>query len=542
MQSSPRRSDRLSRQTRETSRRPERGVYDDFSRRDDWQPPRHVYREDPRKKSSHTVLWSVICVICVLLLCSVGLFVAPQMLGVRFRSLPNYAFANGSVIQWDGQVYQAYVARRDELSANTFYPGVTVDQVDLSGMTMEQAREAVNAVPAEGGGEFGVTVRIGDMQWGIDSSMIPMTRNTGEMLEKAWAYGRQNTTAIRGTGRTPMEERLAAKRALAEAPQHLITRQSYDAQAVRELTEQIAARVNVAPVDSQVTAFDLSSKTFSFTDDQSGVWLSADALYSAVMEKIGSDPYGTVMMEPSVVIADVTKTELMNSLRMISSYSTSTTSNANRNTNIELSAAALNGVVVEPGEVFSFNQTTGQRTAAKGYKEATAISGGATRPEVGGGVCQTSSTLFNAVARANLEIVSRSPHAWPSSYVKEGMDATVNWPDLDFKFRNSTDYPVYIVAWYSNRKVTVELYGMSLGDGVTIDLEHKCIKTLSAPREVKEVQNESLPAGTRKSTVKARDGSVWETYQVWYQKGQEIKRELLCTSTYKAYQETVEWN
>ena len=122
------------------------------------------------------------------------------------------------------------------------------------------------------------------------------------------------------------------------------------------------------------------------------------------------------------------------------------------------------------------------------------------------------------------------------------MDATVNWPGLDFQFANNTDYPIYIVASYSNRKVTVSIYGYSLGDGITIDLESIKVQTLIAPSDPKYVLNEELPSGTQQTTVSARNGSVWETYKVWYQNGKEIKRELLCKSTYKAYQETIEYN
>ena len=193
-------------------------------------------------------------------------------------------------------------------------------------------------------------------------------------------------------------------------------------------------------------------------------------------------------------------------------------------------------------ETFSFNEATGQRTASKGYKEATAIAGGQNVPEIGGGVCQTSSTLFNAVARANLEIVYRSPHAWPSSYVPKGMDATVNWPNLDFKFRNNTDWPVFIIASYSNRKVTVEIYGMSLGDGVSIDLESKVTQTIKPPSGVNYVLNEELPVGTEKKTISARTGYVVDTYKVWYKNGVEINREKMFTSNYKMYQETVEYH
>lgn len=524
-------------------------IYDDFDQLTPRRRPRRVHEEpEPpvpprRRRNTHPVLWGLVCLLCLAMLGVMGVICLPQMLGVRLDVLPTIGFVNGSIIAYNQETYDTYLARRAAMEGETFYPGVSVDGVALGGLTMEQARELLSGTEPAGGGSFAVTVHIDNRSWVIDSGMVPMTRNLEETLMKAWAFGRQNTTAIRVSHITPLQERFNDAQTLASNPVSFSTSLSYDAEAVRSLTDQIAAQVNVAPVSADVTAFDLNTKTFSFSEDQNGVYLSADELYERVMAQLATgESVGTVEMSSATIIAEVTKTELMNSFRRISTFSTSTTSSKNRNTNIQLSAEAINGSVVNPGETFSFNRATGQRTAEKGYKEATAISGGATRPEVGGGVCQTSSTLFNAVARANLTIVSRSPHAWPSSYVQEGMDATVNWPNLDFQFRNDTKWPIYIVAWYENRKVTVEIYGMSLGDGVTIDLESKCIQTLKAPSETKEEQNTSLPAGTRQVKVNARDGSVWETYQVWYQNGVEVKRELLCTSTYKAYQKTIEWN
>ena len=245
---------------------------------------------------------------------------------------------------------------------------------------------------------------------------------------------------------------------------------------------------------------------------------------------------------PEKILAEITRTELMNSFGLISSYSTNTTNNKNRNTNIQLSAQAINGKTVLPGEIFSFNGATGERTAAKGYKEAPAISGGQSKDEVGGGVCQTSSTLFNAAVRADLEIVERNPHAWPSSYIEKGFDATVNWPGLDFKFRNNTDQPVFIVAGYKNRQVTVDIYGMSLGPGVKIDLESELVRKIPKPTEIKEVYNPELAPGERKTTVKAREGYVVTTWKIRYQGGREVSREELFKTTYREYQETVEYN
>ena len=123
-----------------------------------------------------------------------------------------------------------------------------------------------------------------------------------------------------------------------------------------------------------------------------------------------------------------------------------------------------------------------------------------------------------------------------------GEDATVNWPNPDFKFRNNTDAPVFIITYYNNRKMSAEIWGLALEEGVTIDLESKVVRTMEPSIEVKYVQNPELPQGTSKTTVKSRTGYVVETYKVWYKNGQETKRELFYTSTFNPYQQVVEYN
>ena len=227
----------------------------------------------------------------------------------------------------------------------------------------------------------------------------------------------------------------------------------------------------------------------------------------------------------------------------VSSFTTETTKDNNRNTNITLSSDALNGRVVMPGETLSFNECTGQRTKAKGYKEAGAISGGQLIDDTGGGVCQTSSTLFNAVVRANLEIVDRSQHSWPSTYVPKGEDAAVDWPRLDFVFRNNTDFPVFILAWYEDQKVTVEVYGKMLENGTTINLYSETIRTLTPSDEVIYTRDESMARGASKVAKKKRTGYVVDTYKVFYDvNGIELRREKLWQTTYRAVQKEIYYN
>ena len=517
-------------------------VYDDF---DIYDRDGRVYStsDRPRRRDPHRGLWGVVIFLCLLCVAAIGMFLAPQLLGVQYATMPNCAFVNGSVITLDQERYDTYKTYRRYMNSGTIYPGVYIDGVDVGGMTREEALSAVSQVSAQGGGEFAVTVNVGNKSWSIDSSQVPMTRNTGAIISQAYALGRSNTTAIRGTRVTPFQERLNSALSLRTSPVGLYTELTYDRSSIRQLTDSIAQFVNREPVNASVATFDFNTRSFTFNSDSPGSRIDADALYSHVIAALdGGNRTATITVEPEILLAPVTKAELMNSFRKISSYTTSTTSNSNRNTNVSLSAQAINGTTVMPGEIFSFNAATGQRTEEKGYKAAAAISGGQSVDEIGGGVCQTSSTLFNAVARANLEIIERSPHAWPSNYVEKGMDATVNWPNLDFKFRNNTDWPIFIVSYYSKQKVTVEIYGMSLGDGVTIDLVSEVTKTIPAPTDINYVQNQSLPAGTQKTTVQARKGYEVSTYQVWYQSGTEVKRELLCKSKYRAYQQTIEYN
>ncbi len=496
-----------------------------------------------RRKNAHPFLCATVIMLCTLGLAGIGIFMAPQLFGIHWKDMPNYAFVNGQLLKWDTSRVEEYKNRRSFMARDTIFPGVYIDNVHVGNMTVDQARAALGSGQAQGDGGFSLTVRIGNRNLAINSQSVPLTRNVDQVLEKAYTYGRQNTSDIANTRVTPFEQRLISTEQLYNNNVNLTSSSSYDKAAVRQLTDGLVEYVNRDPVDATVKSFDFTSKSFTFTDETNGYYVDGEALYQQVIAKLDAKEYGqTLSFTPEVIAPKTTKVYLMNNFKRVSYYVTETTSNSNRNTNVNLSAQAINGRTVMPGEVFSFNQTTGQRTEAKGYKEAIAISGGQTVPDIGGGVCQTSGTLFNAIARADLEVVYRSPHAWPSTYVTIGQDATVNWPDLDFRFRNNKDTPIFIISWYKDRKIAVEIYGLSLGDGVTIELESEVVKTNRPPSDVKYVQNPKLPAGTSKQTIDARTGYVVDTYKVWYRNGQEFKREKMYTSTYKTYQRTVEYN
>ena len=516
-------------------------LFDDFDR---FNPlPETENRKRKKNPKHYNGGWIAVIVCCLLLLTAIGVMMVPQLTGVRYRFLPNIGFMNGSVIVLDTKKEENHDACRAEIYTDRIYPGTYIDNIHVGGMTREEAIREVDAANGQIDTKFDLVVSIGNESWHVNSERVPVSRNTKEIVEKAWASGRSNTAGNLGSGKTPFEERVRLASELRSYPATYVTKQDYDHEALRTLTDGIVNYVDRDPVNSTVESFNFSTKAFTFTEDRPGAKVDPEDLYTRLTTLLDNGVMNTtVRVVPQRIEAEMTKAELMNRFGLISAYTTHTTDNKNRNNNIQLSAAAINGITVLPGEIFSFNGTTGERTAEKGYKEAAAISGGQSRDEIGGGVCQTSSTLFNAVARADLEIIERNPHAWPSNYVEKGFDATVNWPGLDFKFKNNTEWPIFIVAGYSDRKVTVNIYGMSLGTGIRIDLESEVIRTIPKPEGTNYVINTDLKPGESKKTVTGREGYEVETWKVWYQGDREIKREILFKTTYKAYQETIEYN
>ena len=472
----------------------------------------------PRRRR-HTALWAFIALICAAILCLLG--------------------------AWAVSLHQAYAPFRQMVAVvgqDTFAQGVLVDQVHIGGLTRAQAEEALRGGSQNPGGLW-LTVRADNQSWVITPNELPLERNVQAVLDTAYAVGRQGTPETIASSVTPFEYRYAHLYHTATTPVYLRTEVTYDPQKVWELVRVIENHVNRDAVDAQVATFDFSTRAFTFSQEQQGARLDAEKLYADITQALDRKDY-TAVIEASVepLMPKVSRVELMNSFSLVSSYTTNTTSDANRNNNINLAAKAVMGTVVMPGETFSFNETTGQRTLEKGYLPAAAIAGGATVDEVGGGVCQVSSTIFNAAAMADLTIVSRSPHTWPSNYVDKGRDATVNWPNLDFQFRNDKSTPVFIVAWYKQRQCTVEIYGATLGAGTAIELSTKLISTTPPPDEPLYEQNPLLEFGTVQEKRKARTGYVVETYKVYKRNGTEIRRELLCTSNYRMIQQVIEYN
>lgn len=207
-------------------------------------------------------------------------------------------------------------------------------------------------------------------------------------------------------------------------------------------------------------------------------------------------------------------------------------SNQNRTTNLILSAGKINGTVVLPGEEFSYNKVVGERTVSAGYKEAATFSGGKVVNGLGGGICQISSTLYDAVIMANLEVTERRNHQFVTSYVAAGKDATVVWGSQDFKFKNTRKYPIRITATVSGGVATIQIWGLK--EEIEYDITIETKKTSTIVCETQYVQDASLPVGQQKVVQEGSNGRKVEAYKITRLNGEIVSTTLLSKDTYNA--------
>ena len=224
---------------------------------------------------------------------------------------------------------------------------------------------------------------------------------------------------------------------------------------------------------------------------------------------------------------------------LLSSFRTSfTSSNSNRSTNIRLCSEKINGTVLMPGETFSFNQVVGKRTPEAGFKPATAYSGGKVVQEYGGGICQVSSTLYNAVLYANLEITERTNHGYKPSYVDPGLDATVSWGGPDFKFTNNRDYPIRIVCDTSNKILNIYIYGLKRDTDYKVVLDAQYVSTVNFKTVYQK--DSSLASGQSRVIQSGSNGCKTATYKYLYDaNGTLVSSECISRDTYNPHNKII---
>ena len=239
-------------------------------------------------------------------------------------------------------------------------------------------------------------------------------------------------------------------------------------------------------------------------------------------------------VKAKAIVPSITKEDLEKNLfkDVLGEYTTNVSGSSVRKNNVRLAGEKCN-VILLPGEEFSYNQTVGKRTKENGFGEAGAYLNGETVQEVGGGVCQTSSTLYNAVVLANLKVTKRSNHTYISSYVPIGRDATVSWGGPDFKFKNNRDYPIKIEASYAKSKLTCKIIGTDV-DGSYVKFTSE--KTGDVGFNTKYENDDTIPEGQQVTRTAGSNGGRAVSYRLVYDKnGNLISKTKEANSYYKGH-------
>lgn len=226
---------------------------------------------------------------------------------------------------------------------------------------------------------------------------------------------------------------------------------------------------------------------------------------------------------------------------VLGSCETPHSNNANRTSNLKLACKALDGLVLYPGDTFSYNEALGERTTAKGYKSAPAYVDNKLVDSVGGGICQVSSTLYCSTLVADLEIVTRTNHSFPVSYIDYGMDATVSWGSPDFKFRNNTNYPIKIEAEVSDGYVKIQILGTDEKD-YYIEMSYVITNTYKPETEYEEFEYNNAEGYLDGDVIQeGTTGYYVKTYKNKYSKetGALLSKDFVANSQYKTVNKIV---
>ena len=416
------------------------------------------------------------------------------------------------------------------------FNGVTINGIDVGGMTVAQAKEAIaDSITQKEEAIIKLSFRLNGKIYEIPASKIAFRSNVDDILKQALMLGREGSEA----------KQVQIKKQLEEKGIALETTHSVDESAFKDSLQSYANEsLSILPKDATVeVSREKMPATLKIIESADGREVDFDTIYNTALEQFHSKNYVPIDVTYQTIEPTITTEVLKANTKTISyaeTYFKSAAGSApNRVFNIKKIAGILNGCVIQPGQEFSVNDTVGPRTEAGGWALAPGMEDGGYTEQAGGGICQVSTTLFIAALKSELEVTTRKHHSWPVSYVPAGMDATISTNGPDLKILNNGEFPVYIIINVdeSKKDVHVEIIGTPLGDGKTIKITAQTIETI-VPEEPLITVSNSMAPGTRYVEQQERTGLKTETYKTYYDKnGKQISDPvLLYEDTYKAFQ------
>ncbi|HBF0341548.1 hydrolase [Clostridioides difficile] len=397
----------------------------------------------------------------------------------------------------------------EKIAKNTYVNGVNIGKLTKSQAKQELAKKYKLE---------NVDFNYNDKSWKVKSKDLNLSTDLDKTVENAYNLNRKS--AFFGNLSKTISANFGKK-------SNLVVVINYDKNKLKAEMEKIAKEIDV---DVKDATLDISGEKVKVIPDSDGLKMDISKSMENFDNQTKKGNYKNELVVKATP-AKVKKEQLANIDTNLGTYSTTfKTSQINRSINIKLATDNISNVLLMPGETFSFNKHTGKRSKENGYKSAPVIMEGEMEEDYGGGVCQVSSTLYNSVLYAGLEIVNVKNHTIPSSYVPKGRDATVADSGIDFLFKNNLKHPVYIKNYVSGNQIVCNIYG-SAEDKQNITISTKLDGV--SQTTMKRVNDPTMPKGKEKVDKSGRNAYSVSTYRTFNDvNGKKIKTEKIANSYY----------
>lgn len=401
---------------------------------------------------------------------------------------------------------------------NRILPGVVVEDVVLTGNTKDEAANVLKQKYSNAMINKKINIKVKNRNYFIKYSDLKAKYNIDDTVEHAMSYGKN----LNMFSKYKIIKSQNIKRYDLDL--------AYDMKPIEKLIKKMAKEVNVKPVDARIN---VDGGNFSVISDKKGLELEKDKLKKEILSNINDKKQDVIVIEAPVKVttSKVTGEVLKSVNSRLGSYSTNyATSSEARASNVAVATGSINGKVVMPGETFSFNEAVGERTKDRGYKEAGVIVNQKLEAGVGGGICQVSSTLYNALLKSNIKVTERVHHTFPSTYVPKGLDATVDWGNIDLKFKNTFKYPIYIEGYTGGREIGFNVYSNSELSKTRCEIVSEVYSTVEPKTQY--INDSNLPSGATEVVKNPHTGYRVRVYKNVYTNGKFISKDLISTDYY----------
>lgn len=408
-----------------------------------------------------------------------------------------------------------------EDGGETIQSGVFIGDVDVSGKTQSEASQILEDYIARED-DTKIKVVIGNHEKEIKVGEFGINWDDTSVVEEALQVGKKGN----------LIQRYKIQKDLEIEPHVISIPYTVDREQVKKIVEEKCKEFDVEPVNATLSR---KNNNFSVIEGTNGLKLDEEGAVDTITSYL-TDDWDLAQGEVSLPVKEEKPAHDSEKLSMVKdvlgTFTTDFSSSpASRAKNLDTGAAKINGSVVYPGETFSAYEATHPYTEENGYGYGSAFENGKVVPSLGGGICQVSTTLYNTVLNAELEVTQRSNHTMLVSYVKPSMDAAIAGTTMDLKFKNNTDTPIYIEGYTQNRKITFTIYGHETRSA-NREVRYESEVTGNTPAGIK-LEASNSPIGTISQTQTPHDGSTAELWKVVTENGKETRTKI-NSSTYVA--------